>query len=171
MAETPITLSILDRLCGMDLDERGYRLRGREQSLLNHRASVQRGLDWLLNTRRTPEEAGDEYPETQRSLFHYGIPDMSSLSAESVEVRRQLAREIKEAVGLFEPRLSQVRVVWLDPAQSDAGTESEGEVSRFEYRFRIDAVLMLDPEPERVSFDAVLDSVQGEFQVQGGSDA
>jgi len=159
MADAPIVLSVLDRLVGADLDARGFRLRGREQAMASQRASVMRDLEWLLNTRRTPEEAPDDFPETQRSLYHYGIRDVTSLSGESMAVKRQLARDIREAIQAFEPRLSQVRITWLD------GKDEEG-ASRFELRFRIDALLTVEPDTERISFDAVLDSVQGDFEVR-----
>lgn len=166
MADPPIVLSVLDRLIGNDVDDRGFRLRGREQSAQQHRAAVRRDLEWLLNTRRTPDEAPEDFPETRDSVYQYGIPDLSSMGGESAAVRRALAREIKEAVQTFEPRLSQVRVVWV--SQDDLDDDSK---NRFELRFRIDAILMIDPEPERVSFDAILDKVQGDFAVSGGRDA
>lgn len=159
MADAPIVLSIVDRLIGTDVDARGFRLRGREQAMASQRASVMRDLEWLLNTRRTPDEAPDDFPETQRSVYHYGIRDVTSLSGESIAVKRQLAREIREAVIAFEPRLSQVRIVWLDAEDGEEG-------NRYELRFRIDALLIVDPDTERVSFDAVLDSVQGDFEVR-----
>lgn len=166
MAEAPIILSVLDRLIGADLDDRGFRLRGREHSVAQHRASVQRDLEWLLNTRRTPDEAPEDLPETRDSVYHYGIPDVSSLGEVSVAVQTKLGREIRESIRRFEPRLSQVRVVWLKPEDQE-----DGEASPHELRFRIEAVLMMDPEPERVTFDAVLDRVQGDFEVQGGRNA
>ena len=119
-----------------------------------------RDLEGLLNTRRTPEEADDNFPETQDSMYHYGIRDVTSLSGESAAVKRLLARDIREAIRIFEPRLSQVRIVWSDEEDESGG-------SRYQLRFRIEALLTVDPETERVSFDAVLDSVQGDFAVHG----
>ena len=57
MAEAPIILSFLDRLIDADLNDRGYRLRGSASSVTAHQAAVKRDLEWLLNTRRIPDEA------------------------------------------------------------------------------------------------------------------
>ena len=164
MADQPIALSVLDRLIDADLDDRGFRLRGREQALVSQRAAVVRDLEWLLNTRRIPDEAPDDFPEVQSSVYHYGIRDVTSLSGESAAVKRLLARDIREAIRIFEPRLSQVRIVWSDEDDGEDG-------AKYRLRFRIDALLDVDPETERVSFDAVLDSVQGDFAVHGSGHA
>jgi type VI secretion system protein ImpF len=166
VAEAPIILTVLDRLLGEDLDDRGFRLRGREHSVARHRAAVARDLEWLLNTRRTPDEAPEDFPETRESVYHYGIPDLQHMGGESGVVRRALAREIKDAVQTFEPRLSQVRVAWV--SQDEEGEEGS---DKHRLRFRIDAILLMDPEPERVSFDAILDKVQGDITVQRSGDA
>lgn len=166
MADAPIILTVLDRLLGEDLDDRGFRLRGREHSVARHRASVSRDLEWLLNTRRTPDVAPEDFPETQESLYHYGVPDLQHLGGESGLVRRSLAREIRDAIQTFEPRLSQVRVGWVSDSEADEEVRDKHRL-----RFRIDAILLMDPEPERVSFDAVIDKVQGDISVQRSGDA
>ena len=58
------------------------------------REHVLRDLDWLLNTRRTPVEVPEGLDELDQSLFRYGLPDISSLSATSPETPRALARAI-----------------------------------------------------------------------------
>jgi len=121
------------------------------------RAHVLRDLDWLLNTRRTAVEVPEALVELRRSLFRYGLPDISSLSSDSPESGRQLGRNVKEAIELFEPRLSGVRVSVTESAPG----------GRKEIRFKVRATLEMEPNPERVEFDTVLEISSGRFSVEG----
>jgi type VI secretion system protein ImpF len=114
----------------------------------------------LLNTRRISEPASDAFPEVQKSVYHYGLPDITSLSSDSVMTRQRLRRQVEDAIALFEPRLTDVRV---------SVAESE-DAERRQLRFIVEAMLRMDPNPERVLFDTVLDPTRGEFQVIGESD-
>ena len=58
---------------------------------------------------------------------------------------------IAQAISLFEPRLGTVQV-----SESAAGSSEARQ-----FRFSIQAVLKLDPSPEQVSFDTVLDIATG----------
>jgi type VI secretion system protein ImpF len=129
-----------------------------EESVRELRQSVLRDLEWLLNTRRIAEPAPDRYPETQRSVYHYGLPDISSVSADSDSVRRRLLRQIEESIQLYEPRLTSVRVT---PVEVD-------EEGHRQIRFVIEALLRMEPNPERVAFDTVLEIASGTFQISGG---
>lgn len=131
-----------------------------EESLRRFRAGVQRDLEWLLNTRRTPTPAPDEYEELRNSLFHYGMPDITSLSADSGESRVRLRAQVEEALALFEPRLTNTHVTVL---------EIEGEAHRRELRFVVEATLRLDPTPEQVVFDTVLHFSTGQVDVTTGT--
>jgi type VI secretion system protein ImpF len=64
-------------------------------------------------------------------------------------------------VRTFEPRLTAVQVSARDP-------ESE---THHRIRFVIEALLRMDPDPERIVFDTVLEVTSGEFLVTGSSDA
>jgi type VI secretion system protein ImpF len=125
------------------------------------RASVQRDLEWLLNTRRIAEPAPADFPELRASLYHFGLPDISSRSADSEDARRQLLQQIEETVRTFEPRLSSVRV----------SLRRGGEEGPHRVRFVIEALLRMEPDPERITFDTVLEVTSGEFVVAGGGDA
>jgi type VI secretion system protein ImpF len=125
------------------------------------RASVQRDLEWLLNTRRIAEPASAEFPEVRASLYHFGLPDISSRSADSADSRRQLLLQIEETVRTFEPRLTSVQV-------SLRGGAEDGP---HRVRFVIEAMMRMEPDPERVVFDTVLEVTSGEFVVAGGDDA
>lgn len=121
------------------------------------KASVLRDIDWLLNTRRIAQAVPEALTELQRSVFLYGLPDVSSLSADAAETRRHLKRQVEECLRLFEPRLTGVRV-------SEAG--DQGGTNR-QLRLVVEALLDLDPEPEPIVFDTVLDSSSGRFNVTG----
>jgi type VI secretion system protein ImpF len=123
--------------------------------------SLVRDLEWLLNTRRIAEPAPDAYPEVQNSVYHFGLPDVSSRSADSVDVQRMLSRDIEEAIRIFEPRLTDVRV-------SVRAADDEG--SRLA-RFVVEGMLRMEPNPERVVFDTVLETPTGKFFVRGDEDA
>jgi type VI secretion system protein ImpF len=153
--------SVLDRLIDDEPRIREDRPQTWAESVAALKASVLRDLEWLLNTRRIPDPAPDIYPEVQRSTYHYGMPDLQSVSSDSDAARRQVLRQVEETIELFEPRLMSVRIT-----PSAAGTSG-----RREFRLTIQALLRMEPNPERVSFDTVVDVSSGKVQVKGDSDA
>src|SRR5512146_2052892 len=80
-----LTQSLLDRLIdespGMADSATTY-----PQSLRQFKAGLKRDLEWLLNTRQTPEPFAEELRETARSVINYGLVDVSSLAMDSVRV-------------------------------------------------------------------------------------
>ena len=159
--EQTVTQSVLERLIDRDLGYGSEAAPTRAQSVRLLRASVRRDLEWLLNTRRTPEAAGEEFPEVAKSVHNYGIPDLNALNWQSSRDRTRLARVVQEALHIFEPRLRGIQVVPLEPV---AG-------SPHVMRFQIDGLLEMDPAPEHISFDTTLQLSSGEYQVKGDSSA
>jgi len=160
--EQTVTQTVIDRL--IDDEEAAKTMddvASRARSERHLKIGLRRDLEWLLNTRRTPEPAGDEYKETSRSLFNYGLPDITSLNWENSRDRTRLARSIEDVVSLFEPRISHLKVV---PVETDAAT-------RHILRFQITGMLEMDPAPVHVSFDTVLQLTSGEYQVKGDAGA
>ena len=157
--ERTVRQSVLDRL--LDEDDAGAGGTPWSRSAARLKASLLRDLEWLLNTRQTIEPAGPAHPEVQRSVHHFGLPDLASLSAGSDAVRRRLLRQVEEAIQLFEPRLSRVRVTAAEDAPGGGR----------ELRFTVEGVLQMDPEPERVAFDTVLETSSGTFRLNGGARA
>ncbi len=153
--EGPVSLSVLDRL--LDLEpERNLELPlTRAQSLRELKAAVRRDLEWLLNSRRTIVPVPDSLKDLQRSLFIYGLPDISSLYLRSSNDQDALLRSIKQAVNLFEPRLANVKVI-VEPASEDVRV----------IRFSIEGLLRIDPAPEPVFFDTVLEPSSGQYQIR-----
>ncbi|MCI0458111.1 MAG: type VI secretion system baseplate subunit TssE [Gemmataceae bacterium] len=91
-----------------------------------------------------------------RSVAAYGLSDFSHETAADADARHRLKRAIEEAIARFEPRLTRVRVTPEPPQPHERAL-----------RFRIDAVLRVDPVREPVSFDTVVES-GGITRVQEG---
>lgn len=151
--------SVLDRLLdgapGVDHPEWGE---GREASVEARKRAIQRDLEWLLNTRRTASPAPAIHEALQDSVHHYGLPDLTSRSADDPEARLELVQDVESTIRRFEPRLTQVRVVTV-PSGGAPGTKD----SRI--RFRIEALLRLDPAPVRVQFDTRYEVANSHFHV------
>lgn len=160
--DSAVTLSILDRLTDLDPRNRSAEAPiGRNESVRRLKASVRRDLEWLLNTRRTADRIDDSLTETLRSVYVFGIPDFSNYSIATARDQGKLIRTLKSSLELFEPRLANVRLTLVDATVQ--GTRS--------IRFRLEGMLRMDPSPEHVSFDTVLQLTTGDFQVRGDSDA
>lgn len=155
-SEGPITLSVLDRLIDLDPKNQSEAPLTRAQSLRRLKAALKRDLEWLLNTRRTIQEAPASARELERSLYHYGLPDFTGFSLRSVRDQQRITKLIESVVSLFEPRLANVRVT-MEPLPENARR----------LRFLIEGWLRIDPAPERVSFDTVLELSSGQYQVLG----
>lgn len=154
-----ITPSIFDRLLDDAPEVSHEPVADRFQSVRELERAVARDLEALLNTRQeTLEELPSEFQEVNRSLVAYGLPDFTSLSLMSEEDRHRIRRAVEQAIAEFEPRLQRVRVTLEAPRENDRGL-----------RFRIDAQLPVDPAPEPVTFDAVLQLNTKQYVVQGAS--
>jgi len=156
-SDSVVTQCLIDRLIDKDPQVRNDQPLARSQSVKQLKLSLKRDLEWLLNSRRIAEPAPESFAEVSRSLYHFGLPDFSALSVESPRDRNSLLREIEAAVAAFEPRLQSVRVTLVD---------SPSKLIRA-VRFQIEGMLMMDPAPEQISFDTVLQLGNGEFQIKG----
>jgi len=69
------------------------------------RVTIRRDLAWLLNTTsfETGRDLGD-FPEVRKSTLNYGVREFAGRTRDTVSPREQ-AREIREAIKNFEPRL------------------------------------------------------------------
>ncbi len=153
--------TVLDRLIDEDPTSGVEAPKTWAQSVADLKRALRRDLEWLLNTRRIILTAPPEYSELAGSLYHFGLPDFTGLSAEAPDTGTRLRREVEEAVTRYERRLSGVRVSLVE-------TDEEG---RREVRFVIEGLLCMEPSPEQVAFDTVLETVSGWFQVRGGGRA
>jgi type VI secretion system protein ImpF len=155
-ATGPVTLSVLDRLIDRDPKTRSEIPFTRAQSLRELKLALKRDLEWLLNTRKTIDPAPDSARETVRSVYHYGFADISSKSVPSTRDHGDLVREIESAIAVFEPRLKRSKVR-METAEGSYRT----------LKFAIEGLLCMDPAPEPVRFDTVLELGKGEYEIKG----
>ena len=155
--DTTVTQSLLDRLIDREPQNRADSPVSRAQSVRLLKLSLRRDLEWLLNSRRIAQPAPESLVEVNQSLYHYGLPDFSALSFASPRDRNYLLRELEHTIALFEPRLRDVKVSLVD-----APTTANRAL-----RFQIEGLLQMDPAPEQISFDTVLQLSSGEYQIKG----
>jgi len=159
--DVTVTLSVLDRLIDLEPSNSAEAHPSRAESLRQLKRGVRRDLEWLLNTRCNVPDPGESMPDVSRSLHIYGLPDFSSYSMSSPDDQSRLLRQILSAIKLFEPRLASVR---LTPV-------GEGTAGVQRVKLRIDAMLLMDPAPEPVSFDTYLELRSGVCRLTGDADA
>lgn len=148
--ETLVTQSVLDRLTQVEEWPAT-----RNQSVRFFKDALKRDLEWLLNTRRPPLPELDARPVARESVINFGLPDISALGLSSASDQRSLRMAIEACVRAFEPRLTDVRV----------RLESTDTTDR-RLRFHIEGNMKLDPAPEEITFDTVLELTSGEYKVK-----
>ena len=80
------------------------------------------------------------------------------MSLQSPTDERRLLRGLELAIEMFEPRLARAKV-----------TSSEQITSSMQaVRFHVEAILLIDPAPERIAFDTVLEISKGAYSVKEG---
>lgn len=160
--ERAVQPSLLDRLTDYEPRNNSEGRVGYFESVRQFKVGLQRDLEWLLNTRRIPVTAPEELEELTESVYHYGLPDLTSISRDSHEARDRLLRRVEDVITMFEPRLENVSI---------SVVEMEGEEHRRELRFHVEGTLLMDPTPEQVIFDTVLHFASGEYEVGGAGGA
>lgn len=154
--EIKITPSVIDRLIDYEPQMSREAPASRSKSLRELKQSIKRDLEWLLNTRQDAEGVPEGLIELKNSLASYGLPEFTSLNPQNPHHQVGLRKKLEEAISVFEPRLINVSVR-LEP------TIFEGERA---LRFRIDGHLRVEPTPEPVTFDTVLQLLSGEYLVK-----
>lgn len=140
--------SLLERL-KIDSEDRRF-------DMYSLRDSVSRDLEALLNTRSEGSRMiPDSFPECRKSSLTFGIPDFSSYSLLSPADRDRIRKSIEQTVALHEARLTRVRVNLDPPLPNDKAL-----------RFKVEALLNLGPDREKVQFDATLQLTTQAYQVK-----
>ena len=122
------------------------------------KAAVKRDLEWLLNSRQVVAELPGDLGQLGRSVLTYGQRELVSLGLNDSAEQARLRRDIIEAIARFEPRLTKVQVTLASVSALDRSI-----------RFRIDALLRVEPAPEPVSFDSVFRLDNRVFVIEGDS--
>ena len=161
LGETTVTIPVLDRLIDLEPGNQTENPPSRSQSVRLLKRAVRRDLEWLLNTRRISDLPDEGLKEVNRSGYVYGLPDLSALTMATSGDRNKLLRQIQAAINLFEPRLANVRLTWVE----------NPDTVKSEVRLRIEAMLRMDPSPEPISFDTVIELKSGSCRLSGGGDA
>jgi type VI secretion system protein ImpF len=146
---------VLDRLIDLEPRQSQEPPKSRSTSVYELKQAVRRDLEWLLNTRCHIEALDDNLTEAPRSVAFYGLPDFTGISVRSHIEQKRMTAAIEEALKIFEPRFTDLRVK-LEPIDS---------LDR-QLRFRIEATLDIEPTPEPIVFDSVLEAGSGGFAVK-----
>ena len=146
--------SVLDRLIDLEPKISTEPARNRFDTLEDLKSAVRRDLEWLLNTRKMVADVPEEFEELKRSVVTYGVPDISGVHIEHKVESANLKSAIENSIRMFEPRFLDV-VATREPLSS---TDRQ-------LRFRIEATLDLEPVPEAMVFDTVLQLGNGAFAV------
>ncbi len=129
------------------------------------REAVRRDIEVLFNTERfesvymltdreyemapdTPPSL-DGFDQVRRSVVNFGVPSFSGRSTRDFE-KDDLARELKEIVGVFEPRLRRNSIKVIVKTDEKTGL-----------RIDIDALLIMSPAPERLRLRTMIDLDNG----------
>lgn len=155
--------SLLDRLTD---DERGQEVesrRSRSDSIASLKVAVLRDLEHLLNTTNLELSVDlDRFPEVQKSVLNYGLPNLSGSTVSSIGIPT-IEKSIREAIKRFEPRLLEdsVRVTALN---EDGGKHNNSVV------FQVEATLWGNPMPEVLFLRTELDLEIGEVSLKESED-
>jgi type VI secretion system protein ImpF len=155
----PVVASVLDRLLDDDPGVSREAPRSRHQLLRDLKQAARRDLENLLNTRHSWLDWPPALKELEASLVNYGLSDFSAAGLGTTEQREDFCRTLEAVLLRCEPRFKTATVRLLTNAEPLDRT----------LRFRIDALLRVDPAPEPIVFDSVLEPASATFSVKGVS--
>lgn len=129
------------------------------------REAVRRDIEMLFNIERleadyilteaeeqrivTPDDMLEGFPEVRRSVVNFGVPSFSGRKGTDFD-KDELARELKEVLQNFEPRL-----------KPDSIKVQVGFAEKVGMRVDVDAILLLSPVPERLRLSTTIDMESG----------
>jgi type VI secretion system protein ImpF len=147
-AHETVRESVLDRLLDNQPEFKEHDPAGHSHGAITRLfEAILRDLEWLLSTRLVwVDDSLLACEHASRSVAAYGLADLSHEAPGSPDTRLRLKRAIEDAIARFEPRLTRVNVTPEPPVPHQRGL-----------RFRIDAVLRVDPVREPVTFDTFLE--------------
>ena len=145
---------LLDRLLDMGVASDASAVRA-SVSIEQIKDSVARDIEALLNT-RCGMAAGtiEPFREAARSVLSYGLIDFVGLSLDNPHDCDLICQSITQAISRHEPRLRSVRV-----------SIERREHGGMGLNFHIQALLVVNPAREPVSFDAVLQPSTQQYSV------
>ncbi len=150
-----VTASVLDRLLDFEPKASQDAPKSRSKSLRELKQSVRRDLEWLFNTRSYIGEIDEKLEETPNSVVAFGLPDFTGISVRSHLELKSLRQSIETAIKNYEPRFLDVKVT-LEPINNSDRI----------LNFKVEAFLNIEPSPEPIVFDTVLELGSGDFEVK-----
>lgn len=127
----------------------------RREAINRYKDSVKRDLGWLLNTRQVVDDRLPFYPEVSRSVYAYGLPDITSINVGAIHDQNELLRRMERCIEFFDKRLTKTEIM-LEPMVG---------LNRV-LRFSISGIVLMDPAPEEIVIDTILDPSSGEYEVK-----
>jgi type VI secretion system protein ImpF len=147
--------TILDRLIDPEMVGAGAQWGYTMSQMID---AVRRDVEELLNTRQSHQGLPEEFVETHRSILAYGLPDFTSMNIHRSRGIEEMGAVIESIIGLFEPRLRNIRAIPVATAEGKDKTEEP------RVRFNIEATLFVDPFPE-VGFSTVVELLSGQASI------
>jgi type VI secretion system protein ImpF len=150
--------SLLDRLTDTAPDSRSESRDHRILSMRRLREAVLRDLAWLLNTGqlKTTEDL-ERYPEVEKSVVNYGMPDITGLSFAGTDTA-SLEKAVRDSIVNFEPRISP-NSVHVTVVKDDQ------KMSRNSLVFSIEGQLWAEPTPITLYLKTEVDLETGSISV------
>lgn len=145
-----LSYSIFDRLVDTSHGVHRKRSEYSERDLIR---SISRELESLLNSRQTYLGL-EAYPELQKTIIGYGLPDENTFDLETPDSRFRFAQTIESVIEEFEPRVKNVFVE----------IEEDGKHSN-NLRLLISATLNIQSGPQ-VVFDTTLQLATGQYTIK-----
>lgn len=154
--ERLVARSVFDRLLDDAPQTREDPPRSVKEQAREMREMIRRDLQALLNTRRSPMNAGPALTELKNALSSYGVDGILSANLVSDVAKLQLARAIERRISMFETRLSAVTVTIMK-------NRNEGDRA---LRLRIRANFLLQEGSPPISFESHVDPSTQQFLVE-----
>lgn len=155
--------SLLDRLTDLKPGERKESSSQQSMSQSQFKSAVIRDLGWLLNSAALDVcQDLENYPEVQRSVLNYGLPDMSGHTSSNVDLHA-MEISIRNAIQLFEPRIIRNSLKVKVSSNPD-------EMSHNSLTFEIAGAVFGQPSPFQVVLQTELDLECGEIQLKESFD-
>lgn len=142
-----LRLSVFDRLADEDVP-----------FLEAMRLGIRADLEMLLNTDRRVVGWAAELNELDSSILNFGMMNFATTNLATDQRRASVVNQVGDIIRRWEPRLGNLRVTALP--NIDATDRS--------LRIRIEAEIMVDPNPEPMVFDTVIDPIGNTVSLSGG---
>lgn len=148
-AENPVVQSLIDRLT--DYEDWPTT---RNASLAMYREGIKRDMEWLLNSRKPHLPELEYYKQAASSVLNFGLPDLSQFGGVSTSPET-LLMSVLQVIRTFETRIRDPRVML-----------SRTDTLKRAVQFHVDGRLVFENAEEDISFDTVLETTSGEYEVK-----